>query len=387
MPMNVVLRGVAAVALACVSCGHGRAPVPPGTGPHLEPSDIAGLIERRVKERAAWGQAVFDALGASGLPSDPPSVCAVLAIIGQESTFQEDPVVPGLAKLVEARLERYRSKLGPLGRPLFSRLLAGHSGSDPRSFEERLKKVRTERDLDRVFRDLLAFYESSHPAAFEAANLASKLFDVASLAELNPITTAGPMQVSVRFAEGWAREHGRPPEEVREALYTRAGGVLYGTARLFGHRAGYQKMIFRFADYNAGIYTSRNAALQAQLAKLLGITLAQDGDLLRYEKDGSPSEDDSRTLQALRTFRERFAPGLSEDQLRDDVLSEKTFGFEATATWKALTAAFTARLGHAEYAILPDVALESPKMTRKLSTAWFAESVDRRYQACLAAAR
>jgi hypothetical protein len=386
--MNLLLRGVAgALILGGLACGPTRPPVSAGTGPHLEPSDIAALIDRRVKERAAWGQAVSEALRANALPADPPSACAVLAIIGQESGFQEDPVVPGLARLVEARLERYRSKLGPLGRPLFSRLLEGHAPNDPRSFEERLQKVRTERDLDRVFRDLLAFYQDSHPAAFEAATLAGKLFDLESLADLDPITTAGPMQVSVRFAEGWAREHGRKPEDVREGLYTRGDGVLYGTARLFGHRAGYSKMIFRFADYNAGVYTSRNAALQAQVARLLGITLAQDGDLLRYEKDGKPSEDDSRTLQALRTFRERFTPALSEDQLRDDVLLEKTFGFEATATWKALTAAFTARLGHAEYAILPDVAIESPKLSRKLSTAWFAESVDRRYQSCLAAAR
>jgi hypothetical protein len=378
---------MAGLVLVSLGCAPAHAPVPAAAGPRLEPSDIARLIDRRVKDREAWAQAVSQALRASALPADPPSVCAVLAIIGQESGFQEDPVVPGLARLVEARLDHYRSKLGPLGRPLFAHLLEGHAPGDPHSFEDRLKKVRTERDLDRVFRDLLAFYENGHPAAFEAATLAGKLFDLESLAELNPITTAGPMQVSVRFAEGWAREHGQKSEEVREALYTRQGGVLYGTARLFGHQAGYGKMIFRFADYNAGVYTSRNAALQAQLSTLLGTPLARDGDLLRYQKDGRPSDDDSRTMQALRSFRERFAPGLSEDQLRDDVLLEKTSGFEATATWKALTAAFTARLGHAEYAILPDVILESPKMTRKLSTAWFAESVDRRHQSCLAAAR
>jgi hypothetical protein len=384
--MSIVVRWVA-VLLVASGCGPARGPVTPGGAPELRPSDIAALIDPHMKDREAWGQAVAEALRASALPADPPSVCAVLAIIGQESTFQEDPVVPGLAKLVEARLERHRSKLGPLGKPVFSRLLAGHSARDPRSFEERLRKVRTERDLDRVFRDLLAHYESEHAAAFEAATLAGKLFDLESLAELNPITTAGPMQVSVRFAEQWARDHGRKPEEVREALYTRNGGVLYGTARLFGHRAGYAKMIFRFADYNAGVYTSRNAALQAQLGKLLGKSLALDGDLLRYEKDGSPSDDDSQTLKALRAWRAQFAPKLDEDQLEDDVRLEKTEGFEATATWKALVASFTAKLGHAEYAILPEVTLESPKMTRKLSTAWFAQSVDRRYQACLAAAR
>jgi hypothetical protein len=381
-----MLRFVAAMLVVAAGCGPARAPAPPGAAPPLSRDQIAELIDKRAKDRPAWAQAVSDALTLTGQPVDPPSVCAVLAIIAQESTFQEDPVVPGLAKLVEARLERHRSKLGPLGRPVFARLLGGHSPTDPRSFEERLKKVRTERDLDRVFRDLLAHYEYSHPAAFEAATLAGRLFDLQSLAELNPITTAGPMQVSVHFAETWAREHGGDPARVREALYTRAGGVLYGTARLFGHRAGYPKMIFRFADYNAGVYASRNAALQGQLSRLMNVPLARDGDLQRYEKDGSPSGDDSQTCKALLLFRARNAPQLSEDQVRADVGLEKSYAFEATATWRALQAAFTAKLGRAEYAALPDVMLESPKIARKLSTAWFAESVDRRYQACLAAA-
>src|SRR5262245_25556876 len=135
--MKVVLRCLTVLALAGAGCRVARAPATPGVGPILAPPDIATLIDGHVKDREAWGQAVAVALRASALPADPPSVCAVLAIVGQESTFQEDPVVPGLARLVEARLDRYRSKLGPLGKPVFSRLLAGHSPHDPRPFDER----------------------------------------------------------------------------------------------------------------------------------------------------------------------------------------------------------------------------------------------------------
>jgi hypothetical protein len=377
-------RATFALVLAAAGCGA-RPPVAspaPALAPsYLAAADIAALIDPHVRDRAAWGQAVADALAANRALPDRASACAVLAIIGQESGFQQDPVVPGLARLVDARLDGYRSKLGPLGRPLFARLLGGHGPTDPRSFEERLHHVRTERDVDRIFRELLADYQTSHPAAFQAATLAGKLFDLDSLTDLNPITTAGPMQVGVRFAEGWARDRGQSGD-VREALYTYAG-VTYGTARLFGHQAGYAKMIFRFADYNAGIYTSRNAAVQSQLGKLVGVTLALDGDLLRYRKDGTPSDDDSQTLAALRTFRERLAPALARDQLEADVRLEKTLAFEGTATFHAIKSAYAARVGPPEYAILPDVVLESPKMSRKLSTAWFAQSVNKRFEACL----
>jgi hypothetical protein len=34
-------------------------------------------------------------------------------------------------------------------------------------------------------------------------------------------------------------------------------------------------------------------------------------------------------------------------------------------------------------AVLPRITLESPKITRKLTTAWFANRVQRRYQDCV----
>jgi hypothetical protein len=68
--------------------------------------------------------------------------------------------------------------------------------------------------------------------------------------------------------------------ELRELLYTRAGGVRFGTATLIGYVAHYDDIRFRFADYNAGVYASRNAAGQTMLSDLTGITLVPDGDVL-----------------------------------------------------------------------------------------------------------
>jgi len=46
------------------------------------------------------------------------------------------------------------------------------------------------------------------------------------------------------------------------------------------------------------------------------------------------------------------------------------------------------RVAHAPppRALIPQIALKSPKITRKLTTEWFANRVDTRFQACLARA-
>ena len=106
---------------------------------------------------------------------------------------------------------------------------------------------------------------------------------------MNPVSTLGSMQVSISYviaevekakssklglAEIW---------KLRDELYTRAGGVNYGTRMLLGYHAGYGSRLHVFADYNAGRYASRNAAFQHMVAKLSGADLALDGDLLIYE--------------------------------------------------------------------------------------------------------
>lgn len=386
---RVVTLALALLASACGSDREQKAGSRRGAAPTpLGPAEIAPLLPPRVSgapQRAAWAEAIYNGLRANEVPTDRANACAVIAIIGQESGFQADPAVPGLAALVKARLERHQAKLGPLGKPIFRKLLSGRSPDDPRTFEARLEKVRTERDVDVIFRDLLAYYEASYPATFDAVKLAGKLFDTGDLAALNPITTAGSMQVSVQFAERWAEAKKGHPGKVRDALYTRQGGVYYGTARLFGHEAAYPEPIFRFADYNAGVYASRNAAVQAQVGRLVGRKLALDGDLLAYDKDGEPNDEETETLAALLLFRAQHAPDLSERRVRNDARKEKTRAFEKTDTYRAIKKAFAAKFGtQPRYATMPQVEIESPKLSSKRSTAWFAQSVQRRFEACLA---
>jgi hypothetical protein len=362
-----------------------RASEPKAPEPELlTPARVARLVPGHVKERQGWAEAVLDALEAQKVPPTVEPTCQVLAVIEQESGFQANPEVKNLPGLIRRRLDAYAGKLGGVGRGALSALLQLKAPGQALSFEKRLKTLRTEQDLDRFFLELLEAYERHYPALYSAADLASELFTSKRLAELNPITTAGSMQVSVRYAlEQDGGKHSEP--EVRAHLYTRAGGVRTGTSRLLGYSAGYGQPLYRFADYNAGFYASRNAALQAQLSRLTGKPLVQDGDLLLYNDQGEPRDEDSQTLSALLLFRQRHAPKLSERQLRKDVRKEKEATFEKTETWRALKGAYARVTGEAPaYARLPQVTLHSPKLSRERTTAWFAQSVDRRFQRCLA---
>jgi hypothetical protein len=282
-------------------------------------------------------------------------VCAVIAVIEQESGYQADPAVPNLPRIVMTALEDRLSPLGPLAKPTLHAILDDHVRAS-------IETLRTERDLDRLFRETIS------------ARLPAVARSLAGIDALNPVTTAGAMQVQVAFARELSGK--MDDADTRELLYTRAGGVRFGTARLLGYGASYDDVIYRFADYNAGAYASRNAAFQEQLAQLVGTRLALDGDLLDYH-DGV----ESQTLKAALAF--GTVHELSARRVRRDLEKEKSLDFERTELWHAVRDAWQRMTGKAApYARVPDVTLTSPKMSRTRTTAWFAESVKRRYVAC-----
>ena len=385
---RVLLRTLTFFALAALaSCGRDNArpieatPPPP---PRVRADAVARAIPEKVKDRGGWAKAVIAALDEIGMTPAREPVCAVLAVIEQESGFVADPVVPNLARTVEAKLDELGRRLGPIGRPAIDRLLEGRAPGHTESFATRLKKVKTERDLDVVFRDLVAYYRAKYPKTAATAEVAGALFRGAEVDDLNPITTAGSMQVSVRFAAEVGKRRGLTREQVRDALYTREGGVEFGTARLFAHEASYEKFLYRFADYNAGLYASRNAALQEQLSVLVGTSLVPDGDFLAYDKVGREIDVVTKSLAALLAFRSAFAPDLSERRVRNDARKEKLLDFESTETYRAVKRVYASRQGRTPaYARLPALTLKSPKLSRDRTTAWFAESVDKRFNACL----
>jgi hypothetical protein len=328
---------------------------------------IAKLIAPAVTDRAGWAADLYNAFTSLGIPHATETYCAAIAITEQESNFQVDPVVGGLPFIVRRELDRRAEKYG-IPKLLIAAALKTHS-PDKRTYDERIDALRTEKQLNALFDDMT----SELP------------FGRQLLADYNPVRTAGPMQVGVKFAEQQVRERQYPypmAGTVRDEVFTRRGGLYFGSAILLDYPAPYDAVVYRFADFNAGRYASRNAAFQSALTRWTGRPLAPDGDLLRYEK-GEPSDTPSTVEMLLRS---QAGPlRMSAPEIRRDLLLEKDAGFGQTPLYTRAFALADKTAGQTlPREMLPRIDLNSPKFTRKLTTEWFARRVEDRYRKCLA---
>ncbi|HSQ73464.1 MAG TPA: DUF1615 family protein, partial [Rubrivivax sp.] len=225
--------------------------------------------------------------------------------------------------------------------------------------------VKTEGQLSRIFEDFIDMVPLGR----------------SFLADSNPVRTGGPMQVSIAFAEAHARARPYPypvRESVRREVFTRRGGLYFGSAHLLAYEAPYDKPLYRFADFNAGRYASRNAAFQMALAVASGLPVTPDGDLLPRASNAPRGE----TERAAVTLAGRL--GLSEAAIRRDLELGDAAGFEHSALHERVYA-YAEQLDRRRLprAVVPRIDLKSPKFTRRLTTEWFAKRVEERYGRCL----
>jgi hypothetical protein len=333
-------------------------PLPkPLTGPEL----VGSLLPPFVQDKSGWAADIVAAFDALNIPPTKGNVCAVLAEIEQESTFQAIPVVPGLPKIVRTELE---ARWDSYGIPwwIMDRSLAMRSPTG-QTYSARIDALRTENDVNDLYEDMI----SEIP-------MGKKLF-----ADYNPVRTGGPMQVNASFAKSYAAKRGNPfayDGSLRNTLFSRKGGLYFGVAYLLDYPASYESMSFRFADYHAGRYSSRNAAFQKAVSALSGIPLKADGDLLSYE-DGVALDDDSQTLRALLAL----APRLKMDRagIFRNLKLEKSYAFERSPLY-AKVCALTPSMPRAQ---VPEIEVRGLKFTQRLTTGLYVNRVDSRYRNCL----
>ncbi|HXR92970.1 MAG TPA: DUF1615 family protein, partial [Steroidobacteraceae bacterium] len=142
--------------------------------------------------------------------------------------------------------------------------------------------------------------------------------------------------------------------------------------------APYDRYLFRFAGFNAGQYSSRNAAFQAAVSVITGIPLTRDGALLPRD---DTAKDAGSTERALRAVAGRLH--LSEREIHDALEEERSKDFADTRLYRTVfDLADRTRRASLPRAIVPRIDLHGPKISRKLTTAWYAERVNGRFERC-----
>lgn len=326
-------------------------------------AQLVSLMPSQTPDRAGWARDIQLAFERIDIPPSTENLCAVLAVTAQESTYVADPEVPGLARIAREEIDR-RAARAHIPRLLVDAALKIES-PDGRSYGARLARVRTEKALSELFDDFIGEVPLGH-----------RLFG-----DANPVRTGGPMQVGIDFAERYAKRHPYPDlgeGTIRDAVFTRRGGLHFGIAHLLDYPNSYERHLYRFADFNAGWYASRNAAFQAAVSAATGVQLALDGDLVLH--------DQGRKAGATETAVRRLGPqlGMDDGAIRRALERGDRFEFEREALYRQVFEVAERRSGrHLPRAVVPRIALESPKFTRKLTTEWFANRVQQRYQRCV----
>lgn len=335
----------------------------------LSAKQTASLIRMSSGSRmvaAPWAEDIHASLLKLKLEPTKRNICTTISIIEQESNFQADPPVRGISRMLFDRIEAAKKNF------VISNLLdmrLKQKAENGKTFLDNAKVLKTERDLEEWYKE------------FAATKITSPLLSLLKKDLDTLISTIGSMQVSVKFAERFAQKNHVPVNgDLRAYLYTREGGLFFGIAHLLEYPADYSAEIYRFADYNAGQYASRNAGFQRMVARLSGRKVTADGDLLRH--DGSAPEL-SETYLAVVDALLKNGESAVRQKITSDLGEETSLAFSNTATYATIQAIYQKKYGNPILADLPEIELHSDKISRPLTTKWYANRVNGRFERCM----
>jgi hypothetical protein len=346
---------------SAVAADPGERPFDPGrpcfTASRMERAQAVLFPDGPDPRGERWASALNTVFHDLKVPCDDEDFFVlVLTTIQLESGVSEDPPLenPNLEELFSFQVQRLRED-----NPLAGKLL------EVSELESELRaKLRADTRRGRVRREkALVRYVEQDLRVWLQGRLQERFFLPAAMAAYaaetglpNPVHTIGPMQVSLQKAYDNARRRGErveSPEEMRRWLLdpemALERGLKEGVYQLWRIYSFYRGSLspepavrFTTADYNAGEFSSRNAAFQARVSELSGHALVLDGDLLVYS-NGRAAERASNTEAAVITLLERYAA----PNIRRDLLLEKEARFSATPTARQVCAAWRRRTGKA----------------------------------------
>ena len=364
---GAAVRWLVAVAVVGMLAGcASERPSSSENGPALSPEQARQAINESlpqgVADRPGWVTDIYNGFTVQGLEPTRRNVCAVVAVTEQESNFHVNPVVPGMGAIAWKEIDTRAAHAG-VPRVLVHAALDLRSPTG-RTYSDRIDNAKTEKDLSDIFEDFIG-----------SVPLGRKLFS-----DYNPVRTRGPMQVNVAYAEAYSSVKPYPypvKTTVVDELFSRRGSLYFGIAHLFAYQPPYDDYVYRFADFNAGQFASRNAAFQNAVTRASGVALVADGALLPHDGDTGDTE------YALRALAGKL--DLSESAIHNALEKGKTKEFEHTQLYQRVFA-LAERVAKRPMprAMIPTIKLHGPKLSRQLTTSWYAHRVDGRFQKCLA---
>ncbi len=263
------------------------------------------------------------------------------------------------------KIAKYEKKLGSAGSKLTKYIhdTLQNKPTKGNNYIYQIKNVKTEKDLYIINQQLISYLSKNGDSILNPLGIDLKQ-------EFNFVKTVGSMQVHTDYAI----EHKRgliSDNDLILKMFGHYDGLYYGVHRLMKYRADYDKPIYRFADYNSGIYSSRNAGFQKMLMTLTGKEIVLDGDLINYGFLSKSGE----TKDLLIKYFSRFDNAPNSFQVKRDLQKEKKYEFQQTATYKFVAKKYQENTGRkAIYAIMPQVKLMSTKLKGKQkTTTWYAK--------------
>jgi hypothetical protein len=352
-----------AAAMICGCASEHRTAATPTVSAAQAREMIDHSLPASVSDRAGWTADLYAGFTVLAIEPTHANICAVVAVIEQESGFRVDPVVPNLPAIAWHEIDDRAASAG-VPHMIVHGVLQLKS-PDGRTYSDRIDHAKTEKELSDIFEDFIG-----------AVPMGRTLF-----ADHNPIRTRGPMQVHIVFAEQFAAAKPYPypvKVSIADEVFTRRGGVYFGIAHLLAYPADYDRYLYRFADFNAGQYASRNAAFQIALSGASGMPIVADGALLPHDEKAPGATELAARALAVRIH-------LSEGAIHEALELGKTKDFEKSSLYqRVFNLADEAERRNLPRAAVPHIDLHSPKISRKLTTEWYANRVNGRFEGCLA---
>lgn len=344
-------------------------------------------------EKARWTKEIVEQMSRANIPLNRQNIMIALATIDHESGFHETGILSAPEDILDREMKKFKEENPKAygfieGQVPKFRAQALKFINDRRAYNlaHTGKGIFTEMDGDLAIDYVMKSYEAEVPDAVK------KIIPKEYLNRYRT-KTCGSMQLNVKKAIALAKEVDRETytdREMRELLYTRKGGLYYGMLYLkkiidahtthYGEEMSAEEVQYVFTDYNMGVFTTRNAAIQSNI-KALGKDIAVDGDLLSYDKEGQALKG-SDTEKAIREVLRDGGEDISDLEINYHLSMEKMIDFEGTRTYRLLCKIFKQH-GIATTNVIPSLKTSGSFVkfgTAEISGAGYAEGSYRRYE-------